>query len=385
MIVDAHAHIFPFLGRTPGVGYLRYLQRGLSGNHQPVRRTADNAVVPHPIWATDDPSQGGYQEVNFRVGRFGRFEWTKDGVDYYKQYMPPSLVDNACTADYLVAEMDYAGVDRAVLQNDHYYGSLNDLFADAVRRYPDRFLGTAHIDETTIGTDVSLASLNRAAHGQGLRGIFYDSRDSWNGTTNGAVDEPWFDRFWDEVERLRLVVYWAPNAPPGSGVPGYLRQLRRWLDRLQRNPGLTMVLAGGLPLSILDAHPAALPQEILALVRSGNVCYELCYPISVGGSEEYPYPRTLERVRRLYQECGPASLVWGSDMPNVLRHCTYTQALNHIRLHADFIPPADLDLVLGGNLVRLFEGAGRQVLQRVAEKPVRPYARRTAPLSCKPL
>ncbi|MEA2593690.1 MAG: hypothetical protein QOF01_159 [Thermomicrobiales bacterium] len=355
MIVDAHAHIFPFLGQTPGVGHLQFLQRGISGNQQPVRRTSDNAVVPHAIWAPDDMSPGGYQEVDFRVGRFGRFEWTKDGVDYYKQYMPPSLTENACSADYLVAEMDYAGVDVAVLQNDHYYGSLNDLFADAVRQYPDRFMGTAHIDETTIADDEALVALNRAACEQGLRGIFYDSRDYWNGTNNGAVDESRFDRFWDEVERLGLVVYWIPGGAPGSGMPGYLGQLRRWLNRLQRNPRLTMVLPGGLPMALFDTHPTTLPDEVHELARSGNVCFELCYPISVGGSEEYPFVRALERMRRLYQECGPAALAWGSDMPNVLRHCTYTQVLNHIRRHADFIPAAELDLVLGGNVVRFFE------------------------------
>jgi len=353
VIVDAHAHLFPFLGRTPGVGHLKFLQRGISGNHQPVRRASDNAVVPHTIWAADDPSAAGYKEVNFRVGPFGRFEWTRDGVDYYKQYMPPSLTGNACGADYLVAEMDYAGIDRAVLQNDHYYGALNDLFADAVRRYPDRFFGTAYVDETTVGDEAALAALNRAA-AQGLRGLFFDARESWNGTDNGAVDEPCFDRFWGEVERLGLVVYWVPGGAPGAGLPGYLRQLRRWLDRLQRNPNLTMVLPGGLPLSFIDAHPATLPDEVLELARAGSVCFELCYPISIGGKEEYPYPRALDCVRRLYDECGPAALAWGSDMPNVLRHCTYAQVLNHIRLHASFIPPADLDLVLGGNLTRFF-------------------------------
>jgi predicted TIM-barrel fold metal-dependent hydrolase len=357
VIVDAHAHIFPFLGETPGAGYLPFLQRGISGNQQPVRRVSDNAIVPHTIWAADDPSPAGYEEVDFRVGRFGRFEWTKDGVDYYKQYMPPSLTENACSADYLVAEMDYAGVDRAVLQNDHYYGSLNDFFAEAVRRYPDRFFGTAHIEETALADDKAIAALHRATGELGLRGIFADARDFWNGTANGAVDAPRFDRFWSEVERLGLVVYWVPGGAVGSGLPGYLRQLRRWLSRLERNPNLLMVLPGGLPLSLFDTYPAALPDEVPALARTGKVCFELCYPISIGGVEEYPYPRVLDRVRRLYGECGPAALAWGSDMPNVLRHCTYAQALNHVRRHADFIPPPDRDLVLGGNLMRFF-GAG---------------------------
>ena len=70
--------------------------------------------------------------------------------------------------------------------------------------------------------------------------------------------------------------------------------------------------------------------------------------------EAYPYADSLERVRYLYRECGPAALVWGSDMPNVLRHCTYRQSLDYVRRHADFIPAAELGLVLGDNLASVF-------------------------------
>jgi hypothetical protein len=253
--------------------------------------------------------------------------------------------------------MDYAGVDRAVLQNDHSYGALNELFADAVRRFPDRFLATAHVDELTVAGAEAVDAL-RASAEQGLRGVFYDSRDYWTGAANGVIDEPRFDRFWQEVERLRLVVYWVPGGEPGAGIPGYLRQLRRWRDRLERNPNLRMVLVGGLPLSLVDGRPAGLPEEVLELARSGAVCFEVCLPIVVGGSEEYPYRRAREHVRRLYHECGPTALAWGSDVPNVLRYCTYTQSLDHLRRHADFIPAAELDLVLGGNLAHFFDIEG---------------------------
>ena len=354
MIVDSHAHIFPYLGQVPGALHLRYLQRGVSGNQQPVRRVRDNAVVPHTIWATDDPSPAGYEEVGFRVGRFGRFEWTRDGVDYYKQLMAPSLAENACGADYLVAEMDYAGIDWAVLQNDQFYGDLNDFFAAGVRQYPGRLIGTAHLDEAAVGRGETLEELRRAAGAPGLRGLFYYSRDHWTGADSGNVDDPRFDRFWGEVERLGLVVYWAPDVRPRTGLAGYLDQFRRWRRRQERNPALRAVLVGGLPWAFCDAYAAGLPDEVRALARSGTFWIEICYPIGRGAVEEYPYADSLERVRYLYQECGPAALVWGSDMPNVLRHCTYRQSLDYLRRHADFIPAAEHDLVLGGNLARVF-------------------------------
>jgi predicted TIM-barrel fold metal-dependent hydrolase len=354
VIIDAHAHIFPCLQNAPGDGHLRFLQRGISGNQQPVRRSADNAVIPHRIWAEGDFSPAGYQEVDFRVGKYGRFEWTIDGTDYYKQFMPPSLQDNRCDPDYLIAEMDYAGVDRAVLQNDHFYGSLNDMFEAAVCRYPDRFIATAHIDELSIGEPAAIQALHDATERRGMRGIFYDRRSYWTGSSADAVDDAPFQSFWSNVERLGLVVYWVPGARIGSGTDGYLAQLERWLRLLDRFPDLKMVLPCGLPDSLLQAYPEQLPRQITDLARSGAVCFELCYPIVVGGAEEYPYAGALRNVRRLYDECGASALAWGSDVPNVLRYCTYRQSLTHITLHANFITSEDLDLILGGNLARFF-------------------------------
>ena len=68
----------------------------------------------------------------------GRFEWTVDGEDYVKQYLPPSIVDMSYPPERLVAEMDYAGVDMALLHRIPYLGIGNDFIADCVQRFPDR-------------------------------------------------------------------------------------------------------------------------------------------------------------------------------------------------------------------------------------------------------
>jgi hypothetical protein len=54
-------------------------------------------------------------------------------------------------------------------------------------------------------------------------------------------------------------------------------------------------------------------------------------------------------------QLGAENLVWGSDMPNVERFCTYKQSLDYVRHHCDFLSARELDLVLGGNLKRVFE------------------------------
>jgi predicted TIM-barrel fold metal-dependent hydrolase len=59
-------------------------------------------------------------------------------------------------------------------------------------------------------------------------------------------------------------------------------------------------------------------------------------------------------LRELYRRLGGQRLVWGSDMPNVERHCTYRQSLDYLEQFHDFIPAGDMGQILGGNLATLF-------------------------------
>ena len=51
---------------------------------------------------------------------------------------------------------------------------------------------------------------------------------------------------------------------------------------------------------------------------------------------------------------GAGRLVWGSDMPNVERFCTYGQSLEYLRRYCDFLPASDMDRILGDNAARLY-------------------------------
>jgi predicted TIM-barrel fold metal-dependent hydrolase len=359
MIVDSHANIFPYLGDVPGFvnprEHLKYLQFGISGHPQPVRRARDNAIVPHRIWDADDPLISGYQEVNFRVGRYGRFEWTKDGVDYYKQYLPPSLRDTSFSADDLIAEMDNADVAWAILLNEGFNGKLNEMFAAAKRRYPHRLVVTAYIDDAHIDRPDQIDVLHVAANEWGMQGILFGSMGTWFEGYRNFVDEPRFDPFWAEVERLGLVVYWMPAARPGEGMASYLDQLRRMIRVKERHPALRTILSHGISWqSAEDWRETGPPDEYRTLLGFDTFWMELMFPFAVGTFEEYPYAPSLERVQRIYDWCGPAKLCWGSDMPNVMRHCTYRQSYEYIGKHADFLPKDDVDRILGGNLARIF-------------------------------
>ena len=51
---------------------------------------------------------------------------------------------------------------------------------------------------------------------------------------------------------------------------------------------------------------------------------------------------------------GAGKLVWGSDMPNVERFCTYKQCLDYVRRYCIFLSAAEKDRILGDNVAALF-------------------------------
>ena len=173
MIVDSHAHAFPPMGgpsrHRSTREHMRYVQHLVKFHHQPVRRVADNSIYTgQTLYDGVDESMEGLVDVNHRGMGFGKFGWTSGGVDYSKQYLPPTLSKLHAPPELMVAQMDYVGVDRAVLQTGHAYGRLNRYLSDAVRSFPDRFWALAMVDEWRADQPGQVRTLDRAVNELGL-------------------------------------------------------------------------------------------------------------------------------------------------------------------------------------------------------------------------
>jgi predicted TIM-barrel fold metal-dependent hydrolase len=97
-----------------------------------------------------------------------------------------------------------------------------------------------------------------------------------------------------------------------------------------------------------------MPEPLAQLLAREQLMVEILYPIHWARTHEYPFPELRPAIQTLYNRCGGERLIWGSDMPNVERNCTYRQSLQYLRIVGDgVIPPADLDRVLGLNVLRL--------------------------------
>jgi predicted TIM-barrel fold metal-dependent hydrolase len=361
MIVDAHAHIFPQLAGRCGYPtedeHRRILQLYIATHGEPVYRLRDNAVVPEAASALYKGGLDSFgcliDDAGFRVGRFGRFEWIFEGETHYRSFLPPSLQEMTAPVDFLLQSMARAGVDMAVLQNAGLYGRLNAEFAEAMRAHPGKFIGLADVRPAECDQPEEGERLRSAVEDLGLRGVYYANRGLIADGYRRGFDDPAFDPYWETVRSLGIPISWEILGTPMPTTETHLRELDR-LDRwLQRWPDIPCVLTHGFAPDYLDG---TIPDPVARLLSRENLMIELLYPIHWGRLHHYPWSELRPVVLRQIDLAGASRLVWGSDMPNVERNCTYRQSLEYLPRMLDGVAAAsDADLILGGNLAKLFE------------------------------
>ena len=73
----------------------------------------------------------------------------------------------------------------------------------------------------------------------------------------------------------------------------------------------------------------------------------------LGAVWDYPMTQVRETIRECVERIGAGRLMWGTDIPIVMRFWTYRQNLDFIRRYCDFLTPEERDEVLGGTTARL--------------------------------
>ena len=248
--------------------------------------------------------------------------------------------------------MEHAGVDMAVLQNCKYYGKLNAYFAECVKKYPDRFVGTGEINEFEADKESEIEKLRYIVKELGFNGIFYEATKFPEINQPTGFNDKKFDIFWREVSDLGIAVLWN-----FSSSKIYMEQVRAFSAWADKFPEITSLVSMGLCLRPFKENgEVKFPKELLEIFKKPNIFTEIVYPIQVGPvGWDYPFPQAQKLIKQQYEEFGGHKLVWGSDMPNVERNCTYKQSLTYLTNYCDFIKPKDMGLILGGNIARILK------------------------------
>ena len=377
MIIDSHLYCFEPIdapaGFASGEEHLRWVQGPHARHHQPAWRVRDRTPAsskPLDPEGTRDLSR--QPNVNFRVDRDrGRVVWTVDGEDYTKHFFPPNLRNVEFTPHSAVAEMDYAGVDVALLHTDPMLGRDSAFLADCVRQYPDRLRSMAPVDEWRIvdETDAVITELKTSIRTHGLHAIKFIPPLAYMGST-----EPWDDGpyrpFWQAATALKVPVFFTLGTGPheeGRALTdqesraGYIEELRilmRWMDRY---PDTVCSLTHGFHWR-LYLHGNGLEIDTDAIwdpFENPNCHIEVGFPVRLGDLFDFPYREVWPMFEQMVERIGADQLLWGTDMPFQNRFCTYRQSRDWIEKYCDFLTPADRTAIMGGTAARILGVAGR--------------------------
>lgn len=356
MIIDCHAHVFQSwegaCGHPSSEIHRKYMQKVQTRTSARVFRERDGKQVSGAVlFNAGENGWSGLKDVNFRVGNYGRLDFTIDGEDYYSQYMPVCMQQIVAPPEHMLAQMQYAGVDHSILQTGWGYGAMNDYNAFAQNQYPDRFTAMLNVDEPRAFTDAALQEFDRAVHRLGLKAVYFALDAFARYDFDIQIDDPKLDVFWSRVQQAALPVFIEVTAIPDYNEASYVANIVRLHGLMDRYPGIRWVLVMGPPVGFFGRSGRwEFPDPVLAAYKHDNLLIEVMFPITWGGVWEYPYVEAQELIRGMRDIFGASKLIWGSDMPNVERFCTYTQCVDYVRRHCAFLSASEKDAVLGGNV-----------------------------------
>lgn len=245
--------------------------------------------------------------------------WPEYG--FGKEHRPVPL-----SAEQLVADMDAAGVDRAVLVPPSWEGEYNDLAIAAAQDHPGRFATMGRFDIGDRANEARMADWKKQPGMLGIRLTFLRAeQQQW--LKDGSVD--WF---WARAEELGIPVMVLP--------PQQIPQIDRVAERY---PGLRLVI-DHLSMSNDIAEPFSVIKDVLTLARHKNVAVKAsCLPKFT--SEPYPYAGIRHHIEAVLDHFGPDRMFWGTDVTRL--PCSYRQGVTHFTEELPFLKGEDLARVMG--------------------------------------
>jgi predicted TIM-barrel fold metal-dependent hydrolase len=241
---------------------------------------------------------------------------------------------NSFSAEDLLAEMDEAGVDAAIIHPPGWDPNAGAVAIEAAKKYPDRFaiLGNFPLDDPASR---GLIDGWKDQPGMlGLRFTFHAPHQrSW--PSDGSLD--WL---WTAAEKADI-----PIALQASRFLPTVGQIA------ERHPGLRLIVdhCGGLGGTAHNKGPDAFTHmpDLVALAKYPNVALKATGAPHYS-SDPFPFTSIHPYLKQMFDAFGPDRMFWGTDITRM--QCTYRQC---VRLFAEAVPwltGDDLEKVMGRSL-----------------------------------
>lgn len=233
-----------------------------------------------------------------------------------RQMMPPYMTDGVNSAERLIANMDFAQVNGAVVVQEYIDGNQDEYLLKCKAAYPDRLRVCSLYEETK---DYRM---------DGFDGI----KICGGRLTKVKLEE--LSPLFHEAEEKGMFV--AIDLADGEAQVPAMKQLIRECPDLRIAIGhFGMVTVEGWHKQIeLACNPNV-------YIESGGITW-------LFNAEYYPYPSAVDAILEARDICGMEKLMWGSDYPRTMTAITYRMAQDFIT-KSEKMTQKEKELFLGLN------------------------------------
>lgn len=259
------------------------------------------------------------------------------------QFMPPEWKDCSCTIDVLQTYEMLLGIDKAVILQTPCYGEQYEYINSIIAKYPDKYrtVGIPNPQDKSSYLETASLCLGKYKY-KGLKFEAPDIPFDMTASKNSFVFE----------EIMKYNAYFMIDLGWGDGPNDY--PINDLLVVAKRYPDLKIILPHlGIsriwdPKEHVNNSFDSLKKTLSILEFNNNVWFDMSgIPMMVDAFDEYPYP-SIQNVLKVVKEAGVIERVmWGTDMPTVLKTSTYEQNLTMVTKHCDFLNDLELENLLG--------------------------------------
>lgn len=265
------------------------------------------------------------------------------------QFLTPSAKETSFKVDVILEMMKLFGIDKAVLLQNPLIGDVNEVIADAIGKYPDKFIGTIQVDPT-LPNAVEL--IKKYSDNKKHNIIKFEMSDGWGwtGVHKGlSLLDDCFTPIWNIAAERELQVIIDPGRPNNVGY-----QIEA-IDKITTAyPQITFLLEHLGAMNRENMHLKDRWNQMVALGRKENVYLGIA-SIGAGLRDDFPCRDALKLLREGVDMVGAHKLLWGSDIPGTLKHYTYQQMIDMVVKYADFLSEDEKDMIMGGTALKIFK------------------------------
>lgn len=243
-----------------------------------------------------------------------------DGTSF--RIIPEGMGDIGFTPEMAIEIMDKHNVEKAVLLQGNYLGFQNLHTYEAIKKYPERFVGACtydpfcvnqHLIRKHLFDDLGFKILKlEMSNGSGMMANHHTI----------DLDGEMMNEVYKYASDRGVTIVFDIGRPQNNCY-----QIDKLLNVVKKYKDTTFVICHLLAHQVGDID---LLEENLPKFKLPNVYFDIASVDNNTKPEVFPYPTASKFIRRAIDILGSNRLMWGSDMPAGICKDTYSNKIKYL-------------------------------------------------------